>query len=202
MGYDVHITRAESWSENEGCWIGVEEWEAAVRDDPELRFASEDGGHTAKWISEKADPEAWLDWNEGNVFTKNPDRALILKMCEIAGRLNANVQGDDGERYPEALLAAAPKPRNFAAVSVALSVAALVLLALAFRLDSGYAPGVPRSLVSALAVVGPMILGVFAWILGALLAVASWFVGKRSRLWSLGAVVTSVAMAGLFFLSK
>jgi hypothetical protein len=40
-----------------------------------------------------------LDWDAGNIYTKNPDNPMIKKMVQIAHRLNAIVQGDDGEGY-------------------------------------------------------------------------------------------------------
>lgn len=40
-----------------------------------------------------------LDWYEGNINTKQPDRALLGKMLDIAAKLGANVQGDDSEVY-------------------------------------------------------------------------------------------------------
>jgi hypothetical protein len=43
--------------------------------------------------------EDWLDWGRGEIFTKNPRRKLVEKMIQIASRLNAKVQGDEGEVY-------------------------------------------------------------------------------------------------------
>ena|SRR5438045_489673 len=99
MGYDVHITRANSWVENEGHWISADEWLKYVREDSELRLATENGEHFAIWSGPSEYPEPWLDWYEGNVYTKNPDDPLIDKMVAIANKLNAKVQGDDGEIY-------------------------------------------------------------------------------------------------------
>lgn len=53
----------------------------------------------ARWTGKCAYPDPWLDWFQGNVYTKNPDEALILKMVRIAKELNGQVQGDDGEIY-------------------------------------------------------------------------------------------------------
>ena len=36
---------------------------------------------------------------QGDIFTKNPDPSTIEKMISIAKKLNARVQGDDGEIY-------------------------------------------------------------------------------------------------------
>jgi hypothetical protein len=46
MGYDVNITRAEHWSENDGFEIATHEWQEFVASDPSfvLRGAAEAGG--------------------------------------------------------------------------------------------------------------------------------------------------------------
>ena len=101
MGYDVHITRAEHWADNEGAEITAEEWLAVVRADPELTLAPEVGmgPHFARWIGPSPGVEAWLDWRAGDVYTKNPDAALLRKMARLAALLGGHVQGDEGERY-------------------------------------------------------------------------------------------------------
>lgn len=38
MGYDLHITRAENWWENEGKEISENEWRALIDSDAELRL--------------------------------------------------------------------------------------------------------------------------------------------------------------------
>jgi hypothetical protein len=99
LGYDLHITRRANWSDEEGPEITAEEWLAVVHDDPELTLAGYTGEHFALWRGKSKYPEPWLDWEDGNVVTKNPDDPLIDKMVEIAKRLDAKVQGDDGEVY-------------------------------------------------------------------------------------------------------
>ncbi len=99
MGYDVHITRASEWSQNEGQEITREEWLAQVQSDPELALDLQNGPCFAVWSRPSQNPDAWIDWFNGDLFTKNPDRALVGKMLQIATRLGAKVQGDDGEEY-------------------------------------------------------------------------------------------------------
>jgi len=101
MGYDVHITRAELWAENEGHWITAEEWLRVVEEDEELQLDPHpsNGPYMAIWNGPSENSEPWLDWADGNVFTKNPDAPLLAKMIELAGKLKAKVQGDDGEIY-------------------------------------------------------------------------------------------------------
>ena len=102
MGYDLHITRAKDWSQNEGFEIGADEWLRVVEEDPELSLAGMNGPYFAVWIRKSIHQEPWFDWFAGNIYTKNPDEPMIEKMLSIAKRLNGKVQGDDGEVYPGA----------------------------------------------------------------------------------------------------
>ena len=106
MGYDLHITRKAQWSDEEGPTIGLDEWLRVIEEDLELSLdqdtqcsCGDDDVVLAAW---KGDP-GLLGWFNGEISVKDPDRSLILKMAEIAKRLEAKVQGDDGEEYPEAL---------------------------------------------------------------------------------------------------
>lgn len=96
MGYDLHITRRKCWA-GKGGDITAEEWLVCVQRDSELRLRPENGKCFAEWSGAKGD--GWLDWSHGQIFTKNPDEALIAKMVTIAGQFGATVQGDDGEIY-------------------------------------------------------------------------------------------------------
>jgi hypothetical protein len=98
MGYDLHITRRKDWS-GTGNDITAQEWLAYVKKDPELLISPENGATFALWNGKSEYPDPWLDWSGGNIYTKNPDQALIDKMVAIAGDLHAVVQGDDGEIY-------------------------------------------------------------------------------------------------------
>src|SRR5712671_4343521 len=109
MGYEVHITRAKSWSENQANRIAAEAWLEVVRQDPSLRLNPANGPYFAEWGQ-----DGWLDWSDGNIYSKSPTPALINKMAEIASRLGAAVQGDDGEHYP---LTSAAQVTNRAGVS-------------------------------------------------------------------------------------
>ena len=96
MGYDLHITRREYWF-NKGADISADEWLNYVEIDPELSIDERNGKYFAVWKEDR-----WLDWRRGEIFTKNPRRALVEKMIQIANRLNAKVQGDEGEVYADA----------------------------------------------------------------------------------------------------
>ena len=101
MGYDVHITRAEDWADNEGREIAPDEWLVLVRSDPELILTSENGEYFVIWRGTAKYPETWFDWRAGNITTTHPDRATLRKMFQLATALEAKVQGDEGEVYDE-----------------------------------------------------------------------------------------------------
>ena len=98
MGYDLHITRAQHWSDDEPA-ITADEWLAYVHRDPDLRLAAYNGSYFALWAGASENPDPWFDWSSGRVHTKNPDPPIIAKAIAIAAHLKAAVQGDDGEVY-------------------------------------------------------------------------------------------------------
>jgi len=120
MGYDVHITRAAEWSDSEATPITLDEWLAYVASDPEMRL---DGFAEARtpngvviriegkgmsvwtaWPGEgRGDGHAWMDHHGGRIVVKNPDPTILRKMCSIAEQLGAQVQGDEGETYPDSM---------------------------------------------------------------------------------------------------
>ena len=99
MGYELHITRAGHWLENTDCKIKPTEWLDLVAGDPSLRIDTRNGEFFADVVDHSGATLGWLNWNEGNISTRNPDRALLAKMLAIAPRLQATVQGEDCERY-------------------------------------------------------------------------------------------------------
>jgi len=119
MGYDVHITRADDWTDSEKTPITLDEWLAYIEADPEMRHdgfaeARTPEGHTLRieadglsvWTAYSGhDPEAntggWFSWNDGDICVKNPDEEILRKMYAIAQVFDAHVQGDDGEEYDE-----------------------------------------------------------------------------------------------------
>jgi hypothetical protein len=112
MGYDVHITRKTHWVDEAGPEIPLEEWESYADSDPMLSVNGHvtwniDGNLVRARIFDVREPgsrdeiAAALYWYCGNVSSKNPCRAGVAHMASIAARLNARVQGDDGEFYDE-----------------------------------------------------------------------------------------------------
>ncbi|QDT52559.1 hypothetical protein Pan44_05710 [Caulifigura coniformis] len=101
MGYEVFITRAQSWAENQGLEITRPEWESLISTDPELRIDDENGPDYAIWLKHPSNSEAWICWRGGSISTKNPDAPLLRKMRDVASRLKAHLQDEDGESFPD-----------------------------------------------------------------------------------------------------
>lgn len=118
MGYDVHITRADQWTDSENCPISLDEWLGHVARDPEMRLdnvatVSSPQGDIIRYENEGlavwtahsqcgigGDMAAvWFDYREGRIVVKNPDEEILGKIRQIARTLHARVQGDEGEYY-------------------------------------------------------------------------------------------------------
>ncbi|HEY6255255.1 MAG TPA: hypothetical protein VIY51_05620 [Xanthobacteraceae bacterium] len=116
MGYDLHITRKNDWSDPKGPKISLAEWLAFVNGDPEMRLEAHaearlDDGSAVRGVPEglsiwteysqhdEAGNKAWFLYSRGEVTVKNPDEEIIRKMWSVAQALSAKVQGDDGEVY-------------------------------------------------------------------------------------------------------
>jgi len=117
MGYELNITRQENWfDEDDSQQISLDEWMQILSNDKEMRLdgfaeATTTNGDTISVESEGLSVwtkysgnglngnYAWFDYRRGNIICKNPDDEIIGKMLDIAERLNAKVQGDEGEIY-------------------------------------------------------------------------------------------------------
>jgi hypothetical protein len=109
VGYDLHITRREDWID-EGDDITAAEWLAYVERDPELQLLPEQGPYFAMWRGECEYEEPWFDWKNGQIYTKNPDKAIVNKMLAMAREFAAKVEGDDGETYERGEQIDQPRP--------------------------------------------------------------------------------------------
>lgn len=101
MGYDLHITRRQSWTDT-GDDISIEDFERYLKSDPEFSYPSPMGANYAEWKSPETAYESWLCWDEGRIYSKNPEPELVEKMVVVAKALRAKVEGDDGEIYESA----------------------------------------------------------------------------------------------------
>lgn len=115
LGYDVHITRAQHWTESELNPIHIEEWLSYIASDPEMRLDNSaeataegdllryDNDGLAVWIAFSGHGidgnMAWFDYRQGAIVVKNPEEEILGKMKIMADALQANLIGDDGEFY-------------------------------------------------------------------------------------------------------
>ena len=110
MGYDLHITKAEDWTEAGSQPISDAEVKQLVASDQTLAVSTTDyydrdggEGETERipailWTTHP-DEEVAFWFQDGEITAKNPDDATIIKMLEMAERLQAQLLGDDGEVY-------------------------------------------------------------------------------------------------------
>ncbi len=112
MGYGIHITRKPDWSDEEGARISESEWQAYVASDSEMAITGVAEARTPDGdVIRLAHPlltegrchssgkPVWFSYLEGSLAVKNPDEECLGKMRQIAKKLQARVQGDEGEFY-------------------------------------------------------------------------------------------------------
>ena len=99
MGYDLHVTRADHWTDAVGHEITTDEWGDVIRWDPDLHPDRTNGPNAVTWIDNAQGHRGWFDWSNGVVYTSDPNPATVEKMITLASRLEARVQGDNGEFY-------------------------------------------------------------------------------------------------------
>lgn len=103
MGYDLFITR-RSWPyDDDGPEISAEEWrhfvsgESAwlITEDPQCPDSL-----MTQWDQlHDCGEQSWIEWDEGQAYSKNPDSALRIEMYRISQLLGARVIGEEGEQY-------------------------------------------------------------------------------------------------------
>ena|SRR5688572_28549165 len=98
MGYDIHLTRREYWSDDGDPEISLAQWIDYVARDPEITPDAEDPD-PENFIVTVGGENCPLWWDEGELKTKNPPERVIIKLVEVANALGARVLGDDDEIY-------------------------------------------------------------------------------------------------------
>ncbi len=114
MGYDVHITRKKDWFDQDGARISEDDWRAYVASDSEMVISgvaehTNPQGETIRlthpllteWRRHSSGSTVWFSYFEGSLVVKNPDDECLAKMRQVAAKLQARVQGDEGEFYDE-----------------------------------------------------------------------------------------------------
>jgi len=102
VGYDIHITRKELWSDEDGPAIPEDEWRKFIETDADLQLDTATRcvmGDTEMVFATFGGEPGVFGWYQGEITTKNPEREVIQKAVQMAERLGAKVQGDDGEVY-------------------------------------------------------------------------------------------------------
>lgn len=113
MAYNIHIVKKDNWFEK-GSDITLEEWAKLLHNDPELVPVEKaegmtkdgkpfelkmDNTHLAKWQKLDSNDVTWLSYHDGMIDISNPDDIVLEKAKDIAQKLGAKVQGDEGEMY-------------------------------------------------------------------------------------------------------
>lgn len=117
MGYDIHITRAKRWDDSGRRPVLAHEWQACVSADDELERADGVEARTAHSAAKDEELAVWrlhpsgvpvlFRYSGGQILVERPDEPTVAKALAVARRLNAWVQGDDGETLDDA----SPAPR-------------------------------------------------------------------------------------------
>ena len=114
MGYDICITRNKDYDSDKQEEIPLSEWLAVVDSDPELERRENiemtlPDGQILRMQSKSppviwknnAEGEVWFDYRRGEIAVKNPDTMIFKKMHDLALKLGAVLQGEEGELYDE-----------------------------------------------------------------------------------------------------
>ena len=115
MSYNVFITRAKNWLDEDFLPISEFEWLEFVKTDLELSLLKDNkelvaeylfynreiNSTCAVWFGDADLPSwyAWFIWSSGLIYTKGIEPIKIEKMIEIARAINANVVSDNEEIY-------------------------------------------------------------------------------------------------------
>jgi hypothetical protein len=115
MGYDIRITRNRDFDSDQHEEIPLAEWLAVVDSDPEMErreriettlpdgqvLRIQESGPPVIWKGHTDGGEVWFVYLRGEIAVKNPDSPFFIKMYNLASKLNAVLQGEEGEFYNE-----------------------------------------------------------------------------------------------------
>jgi len=103
MGYQLHITRADSWLDARDAPIDADEWLAAARASPHLAERPGPGGDgdppTFVLVDGAGHEAPKLTWSEGRVDVRGARAAHLSQLVSVASALGARLVGDDHESY-------------------------------------------------------------------------------------------------------
>ena len=114
MAYDIHITRRNNWFDKEGPVISEEEWKKVVEEDSELKLTD----YAESSLKNKpfeivrlkkhlmgllSDPitkkDFYFVYSPEKITVSDAEENVVEKMKQVAQKLDAKVQGDEGELY-------------------------------------------------------------------------------------------------------
>jgi alpha-amylase/alpha-mannosidase (GH57 family) len=109
MSYTLHITRKKDWTDSQPI-IEEKEWLRVVAEDKELKMSGENTV-SFKDVDKPIPLVLWTDPNaervrvvgmylyHGDIHINHGEKSIFEKLKQIAQKLNAKVQGDEGEVY-------------------------------------------------------------------------------------------------------
>jgi len=98
LGYELHVIHTDDWLKASEHPVSRAEVDKVVQNDPELSWSTTDSvAGRYDYIEWKG--ESTFYWDSHEIIGKSLLEPQIIKFCEIADKLGANVVGDDGERY-------------------------------------------------------------------------------------------------------
>ncbi|MCM3786169.1 hypothetical protein M3231_24740 [Neobacillus mesonae] len=108
MSYDIHITRANHWTQSTESPISLNELKAIFSLKNDFEYSNTFSISAPIQISISGDFFIWqaddvivpFRYFEGRLTVSGADEGDVIdKMKEVASELNAKVQGDEGELY-------------------------------------------------------------------------------------------------------
>ena len=105
MAYELHIARTRDWFDAASAPITREDVEYLIQTDRELGWSTSDyldtteGGNVTRYYMIKWRGTPCFLWCGSEITCSSPNKLQLVKLAEIAERMNAFLIGDDGERY-------------------------------------------------------------------------------------------------------
>jgi hypothetical protein len=106
MSYDIHVVRTRDWLDAAQKPISREEVDAVIQADSELAWSTTDyidmrgdDGQVTRFYAILWKMKPCFYWLRSEVQCSGPDEKQIIKLVEIAKKLDAFVVGDEDELY-------------------------------------------------------------------------------------------------------
>lgn len=108
MSLYVTITRKPNPLWRSGEQIALHEWQDAIKNDPEFRFATpadiaDSNGYgnpeDAIWLQHPKHSTVWFIWDDGQIDVNLPDELTLKKMANVAEILRAKIISEQGQLF-------------------------------------------------------------------------------------------------------